>query len=1250
MPNNTNCSQTGLKDSIAGWTLYIGVIMTLIGLQIVLLLCVICYYFILDRPQIQRDTPNLKMGWSPFADGVNALYVFIIAWSVGFAWVAFFKRPQSLYSVFLRRCDLKDSSTVAVFIPDSRGVESLNKGSSESWSTTIYKTLNGAFDTVFAFLFSEPEHNEPGQTTYCSVSTDDNNVRFFEFQMRRYNYVPEADTFYPAELPVEGKSAELLKMKSGLTTQEEKQRHGIIGPNVVRIESPSFIKILFNEFSRIFYVYQNFMTWTWLNYSYWHMGIVNTLVYLLGGFTCSIINYRNALRLRELCKVEGTAEVLRDGHFKKVDQAELVPGDVVALNSGIAYCDMVVLTGETVVDESSLTGESMPVVKTALDATDPHEYDPVHHHKHHTIFAGTTIIGQETVEEETSQKSAKVQDTALVVKTGSFTMRGEMIREMYFGKAKQFKFDMEVNIVLIILICYAIFAFSMTIYFLADQPVFAFFFAVYVVASALPPLLPTVFIVSEGISADRLLKKRVAVTDPHRILMAGKVRVAFFDKTGTLTEQGLDFHSVITVGQAEKGKLVAFGEPIEQPSGDISRGMAVCHSLKKMRDAKNGGQSVLLGNAIDRKMFEAVKDYDIISGHGTTPDLIINKNQDDQKKSGLAIMKQFDFDNKRKTQSVIVREEATNRWFIYTKGTSEALKAICLTSSLPANFDSEVEQSAKTGIYAISMGYREVHESETNEILMRSRDEIEKGLQFLGFINFTNPMKVDTPEMVRELKEGDIRTVMISGDHILTAMYIARLSGMVHEESRILLGNHITEGGEISFMDEGTGKAFDMSNADLIDALWKKGDSPTTANIELALLGHVWDQLWEMDKVKATRVAHFVRVIGRCSPHTKITIVDCFNRDGFITLMCGDGGNDCGALKTAHVGVALSDAEASVVAPFTSLDKTILSVVEVLKEGRCTLSSAFSSYKYMIMYGQIETINQMVCAYFSITFSEWCWVFMDGFWVITMAFTLPFADVAPKLAPNRPTSSILGPQTFSSVAGVLIINFLFLILALGVLFQQDFFACRKWSPGSVADVTAIGDNYEASVIWLVSGFQYVTSATAYNFGFQHRAGWWKNWRFVFFVGTWTIIHFCVILYPSTLSCFFRVNCENKNVLRGATSDELVPIQNSWNHTLMPLSFREYILIIVIFNGVATAGWEYFVINGPVAAFLKKQFPKVDRLVGGVGYAGSGAHAGSVKSSKTIPPEATPSFRKAETVDSRVVKPSYQALEIEESDV
>merc|ERR1711920_1022354 len=112
----------------------------------------------------------------------------------------------------------------------------------------------------------------------------------------------------------------------------------------------------------------------------------------------------------------------------------------------------------------------------------------------------------------------------------------------------------------------------------------------------------------------------------------------------------------------------------------------------------------------------------------------------------------------------------------------------------------------------------------------------------------------------------------------------------------------------------------------------------------------------------------------------------------------------------------------------------------------------------MIMYGQVESINQLVNAYFYITFTDWCWVFMDGVWVITMAFTLPLAKAAKNLSPKRPTSSLLGPHTLSSTIGVLIINFLFLVFALVALFNQDWYQCRKWDSQDVGDIGVIGDN------------------------------------------------------------------------------------------------------------------------------------------------------------------------------------------------
>jgi magnesium-transporting ATPase (P-type) len=160
------------------------------------------------------------------------------------------------------------------------------------------------------------------------------------------------------------------------------------------------------------------------------------------------------------------------------------------------------------------------------------------------------------------------------------------------------------------------------------------------------------------------------------------------------------------------------------------------------------------------------------------------------------------------------------------------------------------------------------------------------------------------------------------------------------------------------------------------------------------------------------------------SPLHKVSVVSTFVEMGHITAMVGDGGNDCGALKAAHVGVALSDSEASIVSPFTSLDKAIDSVVDVLLEGRCALASALASYKYILMYGQIEGFDNLIMAFFRVNLTEYAWAFMDGLWVIGMSFTLPLAKAARRLAKTRPTSSVLSPITVASFSGVLAFNLL----------------------------------------------------------------------------------------------------------------------------------------------------------------------------------------------------------------------------------
>ena len=479
----------------------------------------------------------------------------------------------------------------------------------------------------------------------------------------------------------------------------------------------------------------------------------------------------------------------------------------------------------------------------------------------------------------------------------------------------------------------------------------------YIVETAIPPLLPTVFTVSVSISDDRLARKRIACSNSEGILVAGKVDMAFFDKTGTLTKQGLDFLSASTM----VGKYTSSHEKV---SGNLEVGMATCHTLTKskagpmiskqtMIDVSTSNAGMLIGNQVDINMFEATDAILSQSEEDKTIRVTLNSG------STYILLKRFDFDHHRMTMSVIIQDR-NGSLFAFVKGSGESIKKCCTLSTVPDNFDASLEQSAKEGIYQISMAMKPLPKDILSNLATITRDEIECNLSFIGVINFKNVLREESQAVIQELWEGDVKPTILTGDSVLTGICIARECGIIKSDESVHLGKSISSSGEIEWYDDNEKKV----SAPTMEHLKKGG-------IALAVTGTVWESMVHRSPVDSSAVGEYIRVFGRCTPNNKADIITTFAESGHVCCMAGDGGNDCGALKTAHVGVALSDAEASTVSSFTSLDKSITAVVEVLKEGRCSLASAFASYKYMIMYGQVESMNQLMNAYFQVTFSEW---------------------------------------------------------------------------------------------------------------------------------------------------------------------------------------------------------------------------------------------------------------------------------------
>jgi magnesium-transporting ATPase (P-type) len=437
-------------------------------------------------------------------------------------------------------------------------------------------------------------------------------------------------------------------------------------------------------------------------------------------------------------------------------------------------------------------------------------------------------------------------------------------------------------------------------------------------------------------------------------------RSQLFSFSHCRTKQGMDFMSI----DAESSELERL----------VTIGMSVCHTLHQSNNSSTG-ELGLIGNHVEICAF---RQSGATLSHARGSSLISLKGQN------YTVLQRYEFDTHRVTQSVVV-ENADESKTVFVKGSPEAIRALC-DEGVPANFDESVHKASRSGVYQLAMAYKDIDDGEDEDL---SRDAVEKNLRFGGFLSFRNVLRDNTSSVIREIKGGNVTVTMITGDNVLTGICIALEAGLIHEGRMVSLGRK-TPDGDIAWTDADSELAVARPSVQSLNS--------EDNLMDLAVTGEAWSSLLQDDPKYAASIAPHIRVFGRCNPSDKVSVVSHFVQQGKKTLMCGDGGNDCGSLKSAHVGIALSASEASVVAPFTSLDKDIASVSEVLREGRCALASAFAAYSYYLIWGQVESYMQVINAYFAITFTDWCWVFLGT------------AHNRPRLRPRR-TSTLILPMT-----------------------------------------------------------------------------------------------------------------------------------------------------------------------------------------------------------------------------------------------
>jgi cation-transporting ATPase 13A3/4/5 len=239
--------------------------------------------------------------------------------------------------------------------------------------------------------------------------------------------------------------------------------------------------------------------------------------------------------------------------------------------------------------------------------------------------------------------------------------------------------------------------------------------------------------------------------------------------------------------------------------------------------------------------------------------------------------------------------------------------------------------------------------------------------------------------------------------------------------------------------------------------------------------------------------------------------------------------------------------------------------------------------------------------YFSLSMSQPVWIAVDACITVLLTWAVSQSKANPRLEAQRPTARILGPQILVSTVGLVIINWLFLIGAFVMLFQQPWFVCNMFDSSAV-DVSKwwlLADNFEAEVLAMVCLFQFINNAAVQNFGYKFRRSWWRNYILVFLWAAYlAIVSYWLLADPNNFGCMMRFNCGSPTVLHemgyyGVTSH--VELFNTpLGHNVLPVDFRWRLWGLCIGNVVTGLFFERIIILGPVHEWLARRFP-VERL-------------------------------------------------------
>ncbi len=414
----------------------------------------------------------------------------------------------------------------------------------------------------------------------------------------------------------------------------------------------------------------------------------------------------------------------------------------------------------------------------------------------------------------------------------------------------------------------------------------------------------------------------------------------------------------------------------------------------------------------------------------------------------LGILRSFEFAAHLRRASVIVRQRGDPGAHIFVKGAPEVMKDICQTSSIPSEYDDLLSYYTHRGFRVIACASKYLSRLSSDRTQKMERAEAESRLQLTGFIVFENKLKDATIEVIEELNEAAIRNVMCTGDNILTAISVARECKLIDRTEHCFVP-HFVEGNRLDPRAQLVWESVDNSIYQLEENTLMPVLPPAEYNssapydavgfrgFSLAVTGDVFRWIIDFGSQEIMqRMLVKGQVFARMSPDEKHELVEKLQSIDYCCGFCGDGANDCGALRAADVGVSLSEAEASVAAPFTSRVFDISCVPELIREGRAALVTSFCCFKYMSLYSAIQFTSVSFLYASASNLSDFQFLFIDLTLILPIAVFMGWTGAYPTLSRKRPTASLVSRKILTPLLGQIALCILIQAVAFDLVQKQ----------------------------------------------------------------------------------------------------------------------------------------------------------------------------------------------------------------------